>query len=223
MQEHAMIPHVIAFVDAGFLRAAGERLFGLPPGTARIDVPKTVEWIGGVVDSLPELDGQRLLRVYWYDGAFDPSHPKYLRQRAFHTAVAQTPGVRLRLGHLQAQSETWRPAVRAAAAKAGLSPERFDRDVGVRPVYEQKGVDTLLVLDLVILAQVNAYETAILVTGDRDIAEAVRRAQDLGRRLVLVCPTKAGVAAELRQLADRVVDVDAHDLDAVVTRRVHAS
>jgi uncharacterized LabA/DUF88 family protein len=106
--------------------------------------------------------------------------------------------------------------------QAGLSPERFDRDVGVRPSYEQKGVDTLLVLDLVTLAQIHAYETAILITGDRDIAEAVRAAQDLGRRLILVCPTQAGVSAELRQLADKVVDVDARDIEAVVTRRVHS-
>jgi uncharacterized LabA/DUF88 family protein len=137
-------------------------------------------------------------------------------------AIAQTPGVRLRLGHMQVRSETWRPAVRTAAAKAGLSPDRFDRDVSVRPVYEQKGVDTLLVLDLVTLAQINAYETAILVTGDRDIAEAVRTAQDLGRRLVLVCPEQAGVAAELRQLADKVVDADVQDLRPIFTLTVGA-
>jgi len=218
-----VIQHVVAFVDAGFLRAAGERLLGLPLGAARIDVPEAVRWLEGIVGSLPEIDGQRLLRVYWYDGAFDPDHPSFLRQRAFHNAIAQTPGVRLRLGHMQARSETWRPVVRAAAVKAGLPPEKFDRDVGVRPTYEQKGVDTLLVLDMVTLAQVNAYETAILVTGDRDIAEAVRTAQDLGRRVVLACPRQVGVAAELRQLADKVVDVHAGDLQAVVTRRVHAT
>jgi hypothetical protein len=53
---------------------------------------------------------------------------------------------------------------------------RFEEYFEFRPLQSQKGVDTLLVLDLVRLAQNGACHTALLFTGDRDIAEAVRTA-----------------------------------------------
>jgi uncharacterized LabA/DUF88 family protein len=46
------------------------------------------------------------------------------------------------------------------------------------------------------------------VAGDRDLAEAVRAAQDAGRRVVLAHPHGAGVAGELRELADEVVTIE---------------
>ncbi len=77
---------------------------------------------------------------------------------------------------------------------------------------EQKGVDTLIVLDLVRLAQRRAYDTAFLIAGDRDLAEAVRVAQEEGRRVVLLHPSGGGVATELRHLADEVRSLDETDL-----------
>ncbi|MGH8906868.1 MAG: NYN domain-containing protein [Egibacteraceae bacterium] len=55
------------------------------------------------------------------------------------------------------------------------------------PGRQQKGVDTLVTLDLVRLAQRNAYDTAILIAGDRDLAEAIRTAQDSGKASSLRC------------------------------------
>ena len=43
---------------------------------------------------------------------------------------------------------------------------------------EQKGVDSLMVLDLVRLAQLRAFDTALVVAGDRDLAEALRVVAD---------------------------------------------
>ena len=51
---------------------------------------------------------------------------------------------------------------------------------------EQKGVDTLIVLDLTSLARERAISTAYLLSGDEDIREGVVQAQQLGVRLVLV-------------------------------------
>jgi hypothetical protein len=50
----------------------------------------------------------------------------------------------------------------------------------------QKGVDSLMVRDLMTLAQARALVTAFLVTGDDDIREGMVQAQDLGVRAVLV-------------------------------------
>lgn len=60
-------------------------------------------------------------------------------------------------------------------------------------------------LDLVRLAERGVSDVAALVAGDRDFAEAVRVAQEAGRTVVLAVPPGAGMAKELRQLADLVV------------------
>jgi uncharacterized LabA/DUF88 family protein len=50
----------------------------------------------------------------------------------------------------------------------------------------QKGVDSLMVRDLMTLAQARGMVTAFLVTGDDDIREGMTQAQDLGVRAILV-------------------------------------
>lgn len=50
----------------------------------------------------------------------------------------------------------------------------------------QKGVDSRIVRDLIILAQHRAIETAYLLSGDEDLREGVSEAQDAGVRVVLL-------------------------------------
>ena len=50
--------------------------------------------------------------------------------------------------------------------------------------------------------------TALLIAGDRDLAEAVRTAQDFGVRVVIAVPPGQGLADELRRLADEVVAIE---------------
>ena len=51
---------------------------------------------------------------------------------------------------------------------------------------QQKGVDTLITLDLLTLARERAIATAYLLTGDEDLREAVVAAQSLGIQVVLL-------------------------------------
>ena len=95
----------------------------------------------------------------------------------------------------------------------------FERHFQFRPERQQKGVDTLITLDLVRLGQTRAYDTAVLIAGDRDIAEAVRTAQDLGRHVVVAHPQGAGMATELRQLADGVIPIVIGQLQRMLVRR----
>lgn len=46
--------------------------------------------------------------------------------------------------------------------------------------FRQKGIDTLLSIDLVELAATGQISKAVLVTGDSDFAPATRRARDKG-------------------------------------------
>lgn len=93
---------------------------------------------------------------------------------SWHDRLAQLPDVKLRMGELRG------------------SPAR------------QKGVDTLLVHDILVLAQERSITDAVLVTGDEDMREAVSYAQERGVRVHLVVAATADASWTLRQEADTV-------------------
>ena len=204
-------PPLVGFVDAGYLKAGGARTLGVGSTDVTVDAAGVVAWLRSVTGSF--------LRAYWYEGAFDERDPRYASQRTFLDAVAMTPGIQLRLGHVQERPTPWHHAVKQAAKAAGANIEEFEKRFRFRSELEQKGVDTLVVLDLVRLAQRRAYAVAVLIAGDRDLAEAVRVAQDEGCRVMLAHPAKAGVATELCQLADQVISLDGETLAGMVRLR----
>lgn len=219
------MPLYAGFVDVGFLRAEGARQLKAPVSGMRPNAAGLVEWLRHL--EIPELVGQEFLRAYWYDGAWDPSHQQHAGQRAYLDAVASNAGVQLRLGHIaERPNRLERPvtaAIRNAAQAVGSDPQRLLDEFHARwtfyPERVQKGVDALMTLDLVRLAQRGAYSTAVLVSGDRDLAEPVRAAQDVGCRVVVAVPEKAGVAKELRQLADVFLQLDDTEVGRLLSRR----
>ncbi len=99
-----------------------------------------------------------------------------------HLEIAELPNVKLRLGRLV---------------------ERHNR-------LEQKGVDSLIVRDLMTLARERAIATAYLFAGDEDLREGVAAAQDMGVRVVLVGVPgdEANQAVTLVQEADELILVE---------------
>lgn len=201
-----------AFVDVGYLRASVATKTRQKIEKVRLDAGELVQLLNEV--AAEHALGATLLRTYWYDGAYDPSHSAFARQRRYLDAVANTPGVQLRLGHLKETPPDLEGPLRAALQRTAdaLSLSRqelmdaFDAHWEFRPTRQQKGVDTLMTLDLVRLAGRAIFGHAILISGDRDLAEPVRTAQDYGVRVVIATPSMRGLAKELRQLADGVVE-----------------
>jgi len=80
--------------------------------------------------------------------------------------------------------------------------------------YKEKGVDAMLVADLVYHAAVRNFEFAVLISVDTDFAQALRRVEDFGCRTAVV-----GLCAEvprlLRETADQVITFDADDLNRI--------
>jgi uncharacterized LabA/DUF88 family protein len=68
------------------------------------------------------------------------------------------------------------------------------------------------VLDVVKLAARRVSDWAFLVAGDRDLTEAVEVAQDAGARIIVVHAKAAGIATELRHLADELIQLEDHEL-----------
>ena len=77
-----------------------------------------------------------------------------------HIAIARQPGVKLRLGRTVPR----------------------DNQEG----FMQKGVDSLIVRDLMRLSENRAISTAFLLGGDEDLRQGVVEAQEMGVRVVLV-------------------------------------
>ena len=215
----------LGFVDVGYLRAEGARVLGLRRGQVRPDANAVVGWFRDFEKET--LFGQRLLRVYWYDGQYAPSRTEYGSQRRFFDAIASTPGIQLRLGHIAVRHSRLRVPIRNAlrktAADLSLDPNEllaaFERNWEFRPDFQQKGVDTLIALDLVRLAGRSVCDTAVLVAGDRDLAEAIRAAQDFGLRVLIATPNRNSIAREVAQLADALIDIGEDSLKAMLPER----
>lgn len=91
-----------------------------------------------------------------------------------------------------------------------------ERRGGVQP----KGVDTLLVLDMLQMATVGADDDALLLAGDADFSELVDAVQRLGRVVRLVVDEQGtGVARSLRQAADALMQMPDIQLAAIVLPR----
>lgn len=74
---------------------------------------------------------------------------------------------------------------------------------------EQKGVDSLIVTDLIALARNRAMSDAILMTGDEDIRVGVQQAQEFGVRVHLlgIEPAPKNQSGFLVQEADSVTEI----------------
>ena len=208
-----MVDAFAGFVDVGFLRAEGAKAVNRRVQDVRPDASALVRWfktIGRLV-----LYPQPLLRIYWYDGAFEPEHEEYQQQRRFFDAIAYTPGVQLRLGHIAERKPRFQSPIERALRETadGLGVNRtdlineFNRHWTFRPERQQKGVDTLIALDMVRLAGRSICSTMVLIAGDRDFAEVVRAVQDFGVRVFIATPNRASVAREVAQLADGIIDI----------------
>lgn len=139
---------------------------------------------------------ERLIRVYVYDGAYDETDPRRVAQAPVHARLAATPRLDLRLGRLV----------------GGKRPTELPR---------QKGVDALLVLDMLEMGQRNAYDIATLFAGDADHVEAVRAVQRLGKVVNVVVPESSlqqGLASRLLEVADWHFRLAAADLDRLVVK-----
>ena len=214
------------FIDASFLRAEGAKAIGQSPKGVRPDALAVVKWCRDLAAQESLLD-QTFLRAYWYDSAFDPSHSNYTGQRSFFDAIALTPGLQLRLGHIAEGTspleQPIRRALESTAVGLGMAPEdllaEFDRHWTFRPNRQQKGVDTLIALDMVRLAGRSVCETMVLVAGDRDFAEVIRASQDFGTRVLVATPKRISVSREVAQLADHVIDISEDEVRKMLTPR----
>jgi len=91
----------------------------------------------------------------------------------------------------------------------------------VNSVGEQKGVDSLLVTDMITLARNHAMSDAVLLAGDEDLRVGVQQAQEFGVRVHLlgIRPARGSQSTFLLQEADTKTEWDASFLGTFLSRR----
>lgn len=87
---------------------------------------------------------------------------------------------------------------------------------------QQKGVDSLIVTDLIELARQKAIGEAVLLSGDEDVRIGVQIAQNYGVRVHLlgIHPARGSQSHTLRQEADTTSEWDRQTVEKFLTVRV---
>ena len=224
----------IGFIDAGFLRSEGAKALNENVGAVRPDASEVVKWFKGLKDSASDAIASShciFLRSYWYDSAFDPTHHNYAGQRSFFDAIAMTPGLQLRLGHIVEMTSTLEQPIMKALEHTCQEFEDLDAEKFAagfrsqwkfRPTRQQKGVDSLIVLDMIRLASRSACDMIVLVAGDRDFVEVVRVVQEYGIKVLVATPRRYSVSRELIQVADELIDMSEATMSKILVPRQYA-
>ncbi len=98
----------VAFIDAGFLKGQGAKRLHVTIRDLQIRPQACVDWARAVAKER----GGNLLRIYWYDGEFDPKDARHASQRQYFDVIRLCPGIQMRLGHLQEITPGWQYQVK---------------------------------------------------------------------------------------------------------------
>ncbi|OGO40608.1 MAG: hypothetical protein A2Z03_03985 [Chloroflexi bacterium RBG_16_56_8] len=134
--------------------------------------------------------GRKLIRSYYYNatlpqGTTATEKAAYESQQKFLDKIRRISYFELRLGRLE-----HRP----------------------NGAMVEKGVDIKIAVDMLKLAHNNVYDTAILVSGDGDFADAVQAVKDMGKHVENASP-RAGQSFHLKQTCDRFIAIDGNFLN----------
>ena len=116
----------------------------------------------------------------------------------------------------------------------GAIPSKQQLDVAALPFVkmrlgrinsagQQKGVDTLIVRDLMVLSQERSIQRAVVLSGDEDLREGIEYAQDRGVRVAVLGIDASGRSSQSRELvreADQALTLPSEILTANLTRIV---
>lgn len=88
---------------------------------------------------------------------------------------------------------------------------------------QQKGVDTLIVRDLMVLSQERSIQRAVVLSGDEDLREGIEYAQDRGVHVAVLGIRAKGTSSQSRELvreADQVLYVPDEMIKGTLSRNV---
>jgi uncharacterized LabA/DUF88 family protein len=123
------------------------------------------------------VNGRTLMRTYYYCSISNPPRQEQIKFQE-----------KLRFLHLEVNSKTLK--IRGSTGE-----------------MIEKGVDVALATDMLSLAFRNAYDVAVLVSGDNDFLQAVDEVKRAGKRVEIAC-FSSSIGHELRMKADDFIPID---------------
>jgi uncharacterized LabA/DUF88 family protein len=123
-----------------------------------------------------------LIRVYYYDAIPEENDSNYSYQKERIKNIQNANDFDIRLGK----------SIKIKKNKKN----KFD--------YRQKGVDTLIAIDMLAKAYQNHYDIAILITGDEDIHEIVSAVKNTGKKVFGIYFDKH-ISSDLKNSFDRTI------------------
>jgi len=133
-------------------------------------------------------NGRELIRTYYYNSPAPPTVDQASSQR-FWAALGWLNNVRPRQGRI---------VPKTINVECPDCHKKFSLNT-----YIQKGVDTRIVVDVISLAQSNAYDVGIIVSGDSDLAEAIGWVREhTQKRIENACVPSKSWSEEIRKAAD---------------------
>ena len=166
---------IICLIDGGFI-AQMSRNYDIEK--EEIDFLKLIQKMAG---NIP------MLRTYYYDCApyadNEPNDYQKVLQANFENfkkTLLQTPQLEVKLGRIQRIFENG------------------------RPIYSQKGIDTLMAIDLVTFSTKKLITHAVLMTGDADLVPAIQVSKNEGVIVKVISfeEYNKSTSDALRQVAD---------------------
>ncbi len=135
------------------------------------------------------VDGRHLTRTYYYNAAekFEENPEGHQKQQSFFDKIQSIPFLELKLGRL--------------VVRNGVTFE--------------KGVDVLITVDMIRYARNNAYDTAVLVSGDGDFAPALEFLKDFGKHIENAYFSN-GRSFNLTNYSDRFINLDDLDWNEII-------
>lgn len=162
---------------------------------------------------------RKLIRTYYYNAAYkqNDNPQKYIEQQKFFTRLRNTSYLTLKLGrlvkHVTRIDRNW--------LREEFGDETTDKVVeffGEKIIsYIEKGVDIQIASDMLKLAYNDAYDTAILISGDGDFVAAVEGVKDLGKH-VENAYFKKGCSNYLSETCDKFILLDSNIIDSCLYR-----
>jgi len=162
---------VMVFIDGGYLRK-------WLSDECEIDIKK-FDINAYIVDKVQEIAyGPRIyliVRTYFYDGIAEHTEKEYNEQLTYHKYIQNKyANFEVRQGKLVRKSQGG---------------------------FRQKGVDTLLAIDMIDKANSNQFDVAIVLAGDLDHLEAIRTVKNKGKEVFGLLDAKTS-AEDLRHAFD---------------------
>ena len=160
--------------------------------------------------------------IYFYDAIknFRIEPEQYAKQQAFHARLMNAiPNLVIRARKLQYvfSNQKLENAQKKAKFCEKCSPKikPFLHEAGLIRSTKEKGVDVLLVADMIKGAFQNRYEVALLASGDADFVPAVELVQNLKKEVINI-HVYTGSSSELRMASNEHVLVQLGESDEVI-------